>query len=162
MGGELSPELEAEFDLTSGDLRAKIDKYHHVIDAFAARAEYFAQIEASAKAAKKIFENQRERLRQNLRYTMEASGEEELQGNDWRYRLCRGKEKLELDLKSLPPGYMREKVVLEPDREQIATELSMGFEVPGAALVESNSLRAYVNVEAKARPVKEISDADHE
>lgn len=156
-GGELPADLEATFDLTTGDLRNKVDRYHHVIDAFEARARYFEGIERQAKDARKVFENQVERLKANLRHAMTATSEKELLGNDWRYVLAKGKEKLVTN-ESLPPEYFREKVTLEPDKDSIRSALEMGFDVPGAALVESASLRAYVNVAGRAREVKELSD----
>jgi hypothetical protein len=154
-GGELPPDLEATFDLTTGNLRAKVDRYRSVIDAFEARAKYFADLKAQAKAAQETFETQVERLKGRLRHAMTSSGETELQGNDWRYVLAHGKEKLVIK-DSLPPEYLIEKVTLEPDKESIRTALEMGFAVPGAELVESTSLRAYVNLAGRAREVKEI------
>ena len=156
-GGELPADLEAHFDLASGDLREKVDRYRHIIDAFGARADYFAELEKQARDAKKVFENQAERLKANLRRAIEATGQDELLGNDWRYKLTRGKEKL-VTTNDLPDTFKKEKVTLEPDKDQIISALEMGFEVPGAALVETTSLRCYVNVAGRAREVKEISD----
>ena len=155
--GVLPPELEEQFDLSTGELREKIDRYKYVIDAFESRAEYFKKMEADVKAAKKIFDNQAERLRDRLKYVMNAGGETELVGHDWRFKLSNAKEKLVVG-KEVPDEFMKDVVVREVDKESIITSIKMGFPVAGCELVPSQSMRVYVNAGTKARPVKEIEE----
>lgn len=155
--GVLPPELEAHFDLTTGELAEKIDRYKYVIDAFDARAAYFKKLEADMKHARKLFEAQIERLKGRLKYVMNASGEKELVGRDWRFVVSNAKEKLVLS-GDVPDEYMKEVVTREPDRGTIETALKMGFEIEGCTLEPSQSLRVYVNARTESRPAKELED----
>lgn len=156
--GEIPPEIEAQLDLAVGDLREKVDRYHYVMAALEARGTYFADLEKQAKAAKKVFENQRERLRDRLKLAIEARGGREIEGNDWRYVLSGCKDKIIIDDAKLPPEFMRERIVKEPDREHIEDVIKCGFEVEGVTVEKSKALRSYVNAAGRAREVKGESD----
>lgn len=157
-GGVLTPELEALFDLTTGDLRNKVDRYKFMIDGLAERAEYFKKLEDEIKAARKTCENNVERLKDRLKYVMTESGEDELRGNNYRFKMSASKDKLVLDHESgrIPDEYFKEVTERVPDKDAIITAIKMGFEVPGVELVPGKSIRAYVNAEAKAREVTEV------
>lgn len=152
--GELPPEIETQLDLAQGNLAEKVDRYRYIIEALESRAKYFAEIEKQMKGAKKVFENQRDRLRERLRFAIKATGGRELAGHDWRYLLSPGKDKLVIDEEKLAPEYLRERIVKEPDRDHIEDVLRCGFDLEGVTVEKVETLRCYVNAAGRAREVK--------
>lgn len=156
--GELTPELEAQFDLTTGDIRSKIDAYKIVSDAFQARAEYFKDSAEQLTHARRLFENQKNRLKENVKFAMKNLNVTELEGNDWRYKLSRGKPALQIDESLLPDGFFKTVETKVVDRVAIEEALALGMTIPGVSMQESESLRVYVNAAGKSREVKEIKE----
>jgi hypothetical protein len=156
-GGELTPEMEQEWALTQDNFQDKVDRYYYVIEGLVSRAEYFRSIERQAQAARRVFESQEERLKNNLKYAMVEMTVAELRGHDYRYRLVQTKPKLVIDQDLLPAAYFKEEVTRVPDRALIEQDLELGVRIPGVELVESAHVRPYVNAGTKAKQVKENS-----
>jgi hypothetical protein len=154
-GGELPKEMEELFDLTQGDLRSKVDRYKYMMDAMEARSVYFKERADEMAHARKIFDNQKLRLKDRMKFAMDLLKATDLEGNDWRFKLTQNDDRLEINSKDLDPAYTREEVVKVPDAERIRSDLSLGLPVQGAQLVASMTLRSYVNKVGKAKLVKE-------
>lgn len=155
-GGELTPELERLMDLTGGGIAEKVDKYRHVMDAFDTRAMFFKDIENQAYAGRKIFENHKDRLKDNLKYAMKLQGTTELCGNAFRFKLSVSKPKLVIvDEALIPAEYKKDKIVKVVDREAIENDLALGAEIPGVIVEPTDSIRGYVHGNSKPKQVKE-------
>ena len=144
-GGEVDEDMEKALDLKSGELMNKIDGYAVIIDKCKEEAEYLKlqgkMFTDTAKTVKSFGDNLKSRLKEIMR----AEGKDEFKGVLYRFKLSRTKGSVQVDEDELPAHYMREKIVVEPDKDLIAQHLSDGIEVPGARIVESYSVRKYVN-----------------
>ena len=109
-----------------------------------AEAEAVAAAEAKLRARRQSLEKRASWLRDYLKSHMEAVGITEIAAADrtFRVRIRQNPESVELDgsLPELPPEYMREKIVREPDKAAILAALKSGQQVPGARLVRRTRL----------------------
>lgn len=154
--GQLTPQMEELFNLTTGNLKEKADRYKFVMDSLDARAVYFAERGEEMDRASKLFENMKKRLKENLKFAMRAMQTTDLEGIDWRWKLSPLADRLEIDKKCLPSGFFKDEIIKVPDREKIEKALLLGEKVEGAEFKPSESLRPYVNKTGRAKPVKEI------
>lgn len=156
--GEITPEIEALMDLSTGNLIEKIDRTRYVMDAFDTRAMYFKDIENQAYAGRKLFENSKDRLKQNLKKSMTMMNTDELCGESYRYKLSISKPKLRVvDEALIPVQYKKEKVTttMVADMELIENDLALGVEIPGVAMERTETLRGYIHGANKPKQVKE-------
>lgn len=156
-GGELTPELEQEFSLTSDNVRSKVDRYKMYMDHLDSKAEYMRDMERQFAAARKSLESQRERLKGNLKFAMSSMQVTELVGHDFRFKLSALKPTLQVNEDELPEEYKLDTRVLVPDKERILLDLELGRDIPGASLKRSESIRSYTTAVGKTKPVKEKS-----
>lgn len=149
--GELTPEIEKMLDLSTGDMKSKVDSYKHVMDAIDWRAAYFKSIKDQAAAAQKTFDGLKDRLKNNLKFCATKLKTDDLRGHDWRFKISTLKPKIVFDGTPVPPEFCKEVVTktMAPDRDAIEKALLLGEAVPGAAFEEVQSLRSYVNNEPK-------------
>lgn len=147
--GEMTPELETALAITEENMREKVDNYAYYIDHLESRAEYFKSIEANARAARQIFENQKERLRERLKFAMANLNRTDLEGDDFRYKLSPTKPRLVIDEKVLPDQYKVVTVTQVPDKDAIQKDLILGMKIEGCHFEESKALRRYVNSTSK-------------
>lgn len=95
-------------------------------------AEIDAEI-ARLTARKKVMANARERLKDYLRFNMEATGIKKIESPLFNVTLVAGRESVAVDdVDALPDDYKRVKV--EADKVLIAKALKDGYDVPGASL----------------------------
>lgn len=117
-------------------------------------AAFALNIEAEADAAKaaeerikkrrQMLEKRAAELRQYLLNNMQAAGITEIVANDksFRARVMAGRESVVIDDEaSLPPDYIREKVIREPNKTLIAAAIKDGHDVAGARLERKPSLK---------------------
>lgn len=158
-GGEITPEMEAALDLTGADMARKVDGYKLYMDHLDAQAMYFEDIEKQAQHGKRLFNNHREKMKENLKFAMTCLGVDELAGEAFRFKKSTLKPKLVIESQdALPPSYIKKEMVevTSIDKESLMIDLGLGKSVAGAQLVDVVSVRSYVNPAAKARPVKEL------
>jgi hypothetical protein len=142
--GLVTPELETLMSDVSQALPEKIDSYYHVRERIKSEITYLNARETELRNHRKSLENAEARLSENLKYHMKQTGETELLGNDYRFKLSASKPKLIIENENaLPAGYVQEVVVKEPQKDRIKEDLEMGLTVPGAKLEQSNQLRSY-------------------
>lgn len=153
--GALPPETEQMFDLTHGEIATKVDRYKHVIDALEMRAMHFKAMADEATAARRTFENHRQRLRENLKFAIKSMDTDEVCGHDWRYKLSTLKPRLVIDESQLPRDWFIHETIVQssPDKEGILKAMQLGEEIPGCTLESSEQLRSYVNHAGRAREV---------
>jgi hypothetical protein len=109
-----------------------------------AEAEAIAEAEAKLKARRQALEKRAAWLRDYLKANMEACGISEVAAQDktFQVRIRQNPEAVELDgsLPALPPEFMREKLIREPDKPAILAALKAGQIVTGARLVRRTRL----------------------
>lgn len=142
--GELSPALELELDLTSGELATKVDSYKTYIDYLEMRAEYFSALCVEASKYKKTLENLVKNLESRLEYAMIVGETTELRGHQYRFKRQASKDKLIIDMLKLPEQYVEEVSEIKPLKEAIRLALEGGIEVPGAKLEPSFHIKQYL------------------
>lgn len=149
-GGELTSE-ESESIIDSwmaeikSDLEKKADNYEFkkialekAIEALSERADKF-------KAAAKTLTNLQTNLKERMKEAMTTLQITSITGICFTYKLSNSKASVIIDETKLPAMYMREKLIIEPDKEKIRTDLELGREIDGAYLKPNFSIRTSVN-----------------
>lgn len=144
-GGEITPELEEQLQVNEEGLAAKVDGYVVIIDKFEHEADFFKARAEQLLAISKQLNNSAKRLKERIKYVMIDSQKHEFCGNDSRFKLAKGKDKLIIDEANVLPSYKVEKVTLVPDKERIKTELELGEDLEFARIEPSFTLRVYAN-----------------
>lgn len=149
-GGEITPELEAELAVNEQQLATKADKYDFIIQRLETeeshwklQADRYAKVARSCSAA-------RERLREAIKFTLKNTGKTEVVGENARFYLANSAPRLIVaPVTQLPPEYVVETIVREPNKDKIKGALKEGVAIPGCALEPVFALRTGV-----ARKVK--------
>lgn len=144
--GEVCETLDTWMQINEQNMAEKIDGYAYLIDKLDSTSDFFDKKAKELTQAKKVCQNQIDKLKANLEYTMSTLNTDELLGDSFRYKLQNGKPKVEILDDALIPMYLiREKITLEPDKDKIKAELEKGEPLEFARLVESKTLRRYTN-----------------
>lgn len=142
-GGTITPEIEAMMLQNDKDLPAKVDSIQFVITRMASAAEMFkAEADRYAKVAKGLEAGQT-RLKAYVKDGMIFRGITELEGQNNRFQLSNGRDRLVLDLEKLPEVYTTPTFGREPNKEAIEAALKRGEVIPGAHLEPTKTLRLY-------------------
>ena len=136
---EIDPEMLADtIEGLEGMFEEKAVKVVHVV---ANNDSDIAQIDAEIKRLqerKKVMVNAKERLKEYLRFNMEATGITKITSPLFNITLAKGRESVQIDDESLlPEDYKR--VTVAPDKTLINKAIKDGYEVPGASLVMGNN-----------------------
>jgi len=143
--GQVCEILESWMQINETNVAQKVDSYFYLIARLEKSAEYFNDRANEFYAAKKTYEKQVDKLKSNLKFTMQNFGTDELFGTDARYKLSKSKPKVIIDnIEELPLKYTREKITIEVDKDLIKTDIDLGNEIKGASLETSFSLRSYL------------------
>ena len=138
--GEMTPEIQAEWDRLTAAFENKVDGYGYVLRTLEAGvAAHRERAEYHQKAAQ-VRTNMVKRLKQTLTTVLQALGTRKLEGQDFTAFLKVSKHVEVTDQYLLPKEYLR--VTVEPDRQAIAKAYGEGKTVPGAVMEENTS--AYV------------------
>ena len=144
-GGVLTEEMEKALSTVEVNLPAKIDGYAHFLERAEMAEEFWKQKAKAMFLVAKGISDARERVKDALKLAAENLKTDELVGNEKRFKISSSKPKLVVDQANLAGQYLIERVVFEPDNDKIRDDLGMGREIEGAKLVESKSIRIYVN-----------------
>lgn len=79
-GGELTPELEETLDNLANDLNNKVDAYGYLLNRMKSKAEAIKGLVKEMQAKQKAAENNYNRLKDSLAYTMALYGHPKLEG----------------------------------------------------------------------------------
>lgn len=140
-GGEITPEIESLYSQIELTKKDKIDSYAEIIDRCEMLAEFYGQKESQLAKVRKSFESLKDHLHFNLKQAMYVGNFPEAEGNEYKFKLSYGKDKLVIEQDKLLPKYIINKIVMEPNKELIRSDLEAGKEVVGARLEKSPALR---------------------
>jgi hypothetical protein len=144
--GNLPPEQQAELiellSINEAEFKGKAEAYAITIRAKQARA---SELKAEAKRLSdwaKTEENLAERLTERILSAMQHQGLAKAETEHYRFGL-RNSVAVDLDIEpdALPEGYKRVKTVIEADKTAIKAALERGESIPGARLVQRQSLQ---------------------
>ncbi len=141
--GLITPEIEAMMNEVALAEPEKIDSYYHIMKRIEAEESYLKDREAELRSARKALENNRERLKNNLKFHMEQTQQTEVSGNEYRFKLAGSKPRLVIDESKVPDQYKVEVIERVIQKDRIKEDLDMGIAVEGASLEASYSLRPY-------------------
>lgn len=139
----MDPEIpiEAIADTIEGLEGMFNEKAIRIVHVIANNDSDIAEIDAEMArltARKKVMATARERLKEYLRFNMEASGINKIESPLFNITLVAGRQSVQVDdVDALPDDYKRIKV--EPDKTLIGKALKDGYNVPGAQLVTGQS-----------------------
>lgn len=141
-GGELTEVLEHSMDVTAAELQAKTDRYAAFMerldlesDHWKQKADEYARVSKSCKLLK-------ERLNNNIKMAMQVLGQDDLVGNEMRFKLSKLAPKL-VTTDGLDSAYKMAVTEYVPDKERIKADLNAGKRIEGAFLEDVYSLRKY-------------------
>lgn len=144
-GGELSPEIESMFDSLGTEIQTKTDNYAFFMERLDSEAEYWkARAETMTKVARSCI-NLKARLNDSIKLAMQQLGQDEIKGNEMRFKLSKLAPKLVLEEAAVTDAYKMIVTQHVPDKERIKHDLAAGLAVPGARMEDVFSLRKYVN-----------------
>lgn len=172
-GGELSPELKAQFQDVNIAMEAKIDGYAHILDRLDVEAEYFRikaaefqRICSSIKAAKDI-------LKERLVFHMKTMKTIEVFGGEFKFKLRKPVGRLEItDEMEIPDRYKEKVTVIQIDKAALKTDIMADAskvepyeaisceKIPGARIVMNPSLLKSINRKGPKDGKHAISSTD--
>lgn len=89
---------------------------------------------------KRSIELAQDRLREYLRFNMEATGISKISSPLFTITLAAGRDMVEIyDEAALPDEFVRVKTVVSPEKAEILKALKSGIDVPGATITKSKS-----------------------
>ena len=149
-GGELCPTLENWMQLNQENLSEKVDNYKLYIEHLESRNDYFKGIKEQCNAAQNVFKNMVERMKANLKFSMESMEMEEIRGEMFRYKLGKPKDKLVITNRDeIPVEYTKEVTTIQVDMELVEKAIAEGKTVPGVKIETTSSLLSYANTKGK-------------
>lgn len=138
---ELPPEALADtLEGLEGEIKIKAENIVHVLlnsdtDITALDVEI-----KRLQARKKAIENGKSRLKDYLRFNMEATGISKIACPLFSISLGKGRDIVSIDdEEQLPAGCVKTKVTSAPDKATILAYLKEGIHIPGASLIKSQS-----------------------
>lgn len=142
--GVISQALEERLSVATIAQEKKVDAYDAIMKRCGTLEQEFRDkadvLIAIARAAKSL----NSKLRSNVKFAMDQLGVTQMNGENVRFSLSKGKQKpVVFDLDSLPKEFLKEVIHLEPDMDKIFATLSAGQEIPGTRLEEISTLRTY-------------------
>jgi hypothetical protein len=144
-GGELNEEIETALALNQKDLQVKVDKYKLYMDHLKQRAEYFKDLEAEARDARKVFENSSDKLKDRIKYMMNLLNVNEIDGETFRFKLIEGKDKLVVEDQTIvPQEYFIPVTTMNLDKEKLLQDLQSGLKIEGVDIEVIKTLRTYL------------------
>lgn len=143
--GEVTPELEALMAETHFKLAEKVDRYAYVLEMLETQEIWYRSKahEFSHMAAR--LEANRQKMKDRMKEMMVAINQNELSGNEVRFKLINGKGHIEIDPntdpKDVPAPFRREK--FEFDKIAIRGAIELGATLDFATLEPTKELRKY-------------------
>jgi len=132
--------LRDTLDGIEGMFNEKAVRIVHVI------ANSDTDVDAISAEIKRLSERKRsielaqDRLREYLRFNMEATGISKISSPLFTITLAAGRDMVEIyDEAALPDEFVRVKTVVSPEKAEILKALKSGIEVPGATITKSKS-----------------------
>lgn len=154
-GGELTPELEAEWTETGESLSRKIDNYNALMQKLKAYSENIKAEQDRLAALKKTADNSLKRLKAHILDVMVFNGMKAIEGNlckvtissstatevDEETVLAPYRDAIEALQAKLPAYVTLEPKISKTDIKAASAELPEGTSLPGVTFVTNKSLR---------------------
>lgn len=149
-GGELCPTLENWLQINEHNLAEKVDNYKLYMEHLDSRVDYFKGIKEQCNTAQNSLKGMIERMKNNLKFTMENLNVDELKGEMFRFKLSKKSQKIAVENEGLVPAkFGKEVTTTVLDMEMIEKAIEAGETVPGIKILESQSMRSYANTKGK-------------
>lgn len=142
--GEITPTIQDWLDEVETALSSKVDSYNNFLEALNAEAESLRAKSQGFAAAARSIERIADFLKDRIKLTMVKLGTNEIKGNDYRFKLAKGSDKLVINDSEIPESFKMQITQLIPDKERIKNALLTGEHVSGAKLDPVYSLRSYI------------------
>lgn len=130
--GELTEELEQLLNEDAQDITQKYNSYLHIINSFEADSDHLEKEIKRLQGIKKSRDKGIERLKENLKASMELREEEKFQGENFTISFRKSESVEIIDEFLLSKDYLR--VSYTPDKTLIKEKLKAGEEIPGAVI----------------------------
>lgn len=139
MDGDFTPELEEALTISAAELQHKTQNYIHVLNKLYADVRMAKEYEDAAKAFRAKKSKAIERLENALLNAALTFGKIECGIHTVSTRRSTSVEVH--DISQIPNKYLRQKVVMEPDKKAIGDALKADIHVPGASLRANDNLK---------------------
>ena len=140
LGGELTPELEAQLEINAQQLQTKSIKYLEVIKTKDAYNSLVKEEIKRLQGIVKINDNLTTRLKDNLLRAVKTFGDFEAGFTKFSIRKSVSVKVMEDMINSLPKKYKTVKVIESADKKTIKKDLQDGIEIDGCELVSNDNL----------------------
>jgi hypothetical protein len=141
-GQDLAPFEQDLFqvDLTNADA---VEAYNFMVQHLEQREEFYRRQAEEFEAIAKSISGLVSRYNIFVKKVMAESGQDELTGKSFRFKLTKVKPKLFVDDESKLSEYLQQETKMVLNKERIKQDLELGVPVEGAHLEQSYSLRKY-------------------
>jgi hypothetical protein len=142
-GGELTPESEDALVQTELALCEKTDGYGIVLEQLQNRLDFWEYQTKKCADVKRAIDNAITRLKDRMKFVLSQrpEGEQQLQGELYRFFLADAADKIEVDEHLLPDQFKKTFIDVTPDREKIKAALAAGEKILGVRVTPNKSLR---------------------
>lgn len=145
-GGELTEEMESALTVNEKQLATKVDGYAHFLDRLDLEQDFFKRRAEMYLQVAKSLANMKKQLQGNLKYCLVSLQEQEVVGNEFRFKLSKARPKISIESEDkIPKDYFKEEVVSRLDKEMLRASLERGVPIEGVSLEKNYSLRKYLN-----------------
>ena len=133
--------LEAYLDELATQEAEKVDAYGYVLRQQTARIQFLKDEEKRVQNRRRAAENALDRMKSHMLHVMQSNGLRKVSGATTTISLRKSVSVAVDDLSVLGDQFVRVKTITEPDKTAIKEAIVGGASVPGARLVESESLQ---------------------
>lgn len=133
--------LEAYLDELATQEAEKVDAYGYVLRQQTARIQFLKDEEKRVQNRRRAAENALDRMKSHMLHVMQSNGLRKVSGATTTISLRKSVSVVVDNVDLLPKQYLRAKMVVDPDKSAIKESFTGGASVPGARLVESESLQ---------------------
>ena len=140
-GGEATPELEQQLQITEHELQHKVGGYRSVIQGLGAEADIIDAEVKRLQVLKKIRTNAIDRMKTSIKDAMVLFGVKKIESPLGNVTLVH-KDSVNINDETLIPKHLTKTVTqVSVDKTAVKAALENGEDVPGAELVDSPYLR---------------------
>lgn len=140
-GGELTEAIEAAFAVNEKSLAEKVDNYVALLQRLDHEIDYFDNLCQQIADKARVYENLRDRLKNNVKQSMQSLGKKNLEGQYFGFTLASSTPKLVIhDESKIPNDFKIVETITKIDNAKLKAALKIK-PIEGAALQETYSLR---------------------
>lgn len=146
-GGEITPDIEMQLQEIDTKTPATIDAFSTMMERLEIEGAYWKKKAEEYSIVAKGLEKAQVRMKEFMKYAIEQLNTDELNGLEVRYKLSRSKPKLVINESYLDDSWKKTEttIAISADKAKIESALKEGQQIDGAMLVETKSLRKYIN-----------------